>query len=103
MPSPAFDAQHITGLHSAGPECLSACLCWQATALQTRNSLVCDILIAPGWVQVPEGTFSRPLPTARAIEAAGYDLDAVELPAAAITPQHAAAAPEEAAAAAGAA
>jgi ATP-dependent metalloprotease len=53
--------------------------------------------------QVLDGTFSRPLPTARAIEAAGYDLDAVELPAAAITPQNAAAAPEEAAAAAGAA
>ena len=64
---------------------------------------VCGTLIAPGWVQVLDGTFSRPLPTARAIEAAGYDLDAVELPAAAITPQNAAAATEEAAAAAGAA
>lgn len=63
----------------------------------------CDILIAHGWVQVLDGTFSRPLPTARAIEAAGYDLDAVELPAAAISPQNAVAAAEEAAAAAGAA
>lgn len=46
-----------------------------------------------------DGTFSKPLPTAKAIEAAGYDLDAVELPAAAITPHNAAA--EEAATAGG--
>ena len=63
-----------------------------------------DVLSVRSWMQVLDGTFSRPLPTARAIEAAGYDLDAVELPAAAITPQNAAAAAtEEAAAAAGAA
>jgi hypothetical protein len=52
-------------------------------------------------VQVLDGTFSKPLPTATAIEAAGYDLDAVDLPAAAITPHSAAA--EGAATAAGAA
>lgn len=52
--------------------------------------------------QVLDGTFSKPLPTAKAIAAAGFDLDAVELPAAAISPSKAAStAAAEAPAAAG--